>query len=199
MARITVTRETKKKLLAAATSGQSIEIWMFPFIGSDHDFHAELFRTAESVQNWRFLESFSEYRAHQRRVAQPPVVTPSARSLPKISSKAVRPKPQKNRGRQKGRIIQSPPRRKYSAPSRPIVFTQLKSTDFTHCPRCKLRVLKKVLHDHLDLSCPQRGRVDGVVTSLSDDKQKEGTSVDFCRCGEPAMQGDSCCYDHRHT
>ena len=73
MARITITRETKTKLLAAATSGQGIESWMFPFIGSDRDFHAELFRTAEIFQNWRFLEGFTEFRAHQRRAAVPPV------------------------------------------------------------------------------------------------------------------------------
>jgi hypothetical protein len=199
MARITVTRETKTKLLAAAASGQGIEIWMFPFIGSDRDFHAELFRTAESAQNWKFLESFSEFRAHQRRAALPPTVTPSTRSLPKFSNRLVKPKPQKVSSRQKRHIVQSPPRPHYSAPSPPIVFTQLKSTDFTHCPRCKLRVLKKVLHDHLDLSCPQRGQVDGPVTSLANEKKKEGTSVVFCHCGAPAILGDSCCYDHKIT
>ena len=197
MARITVTRETKTKLLAAATSGQSIESWMFPFIGSDRDFHTELFRTAESVQNWRFLEGFSEFRAQQRRAALPPVVRPQARPVPQRAFRP--PKPQTARtykGSPKVRKIQAPPRRQ-PAPEPPIRFYQLKSADFTHCPRCKLRILKKVLHDHLDLSCPQRGQ--GSWTSLSDGKQKHGASVVFCHCGAPAIPGDSCCYDHKVT
>jgi hypothetical protein len=185
MARITVTRETKKELLEAATSGQGIELWMFQFIRCDPEFQAVLFRTAESVQNWRFLENLSEFRAQQRRAALPPVVRP--------------PKPQPTRtikGRPKVRKIQAPPRRQ-PAPEPPIIFYQIKSADFTRCPRCNLRILKKVLHDHLDLSCPQRGR--GSWTSLSDGKQKQGDTVVFCYCGAPAIPGDSCCYDHKVT
>jgi hypothetical protein len=199
MARIAVTRETKTKLLAAATSGQSIEIWMFQFIGCDPEFQAELFRTAESFQNWRFLESLSEFRAQQRRAALPPVIRPLARFLPKREFRSRKPQPARTlKGRSKLRTHQASPRRQ-PAPERPIIFTQLKSTDFTHCPRCKLRLLKKVLSDHLDLSCPQRGRVTGSVTSFSDEKQKVGVSVVFCHCGAPAIPGDSCCYDHKVT
>ena len=200
MARITVTRETKTKLLAAATSGQGIKVWMFQFISCDPEFQAELFRTAESIQNWRFLENLSEFREQQRRAAlPPPVVRPSVRLLPKSAFKPQKLQPVRTfKGRPKVRTHQAPPRRQ-PAPQPAIRFTQLKSTDFTPCPRCKLRVLKKVLHDHLDLSCPHRGRVDGFITSLSDVKQKIGVSVVFCHCGAPAIPGDSCCYDHKIT
>jgi hypothetical protein len=200
MARIIVTREKKKELLTVATRGQGIEIWMFQFIRCDPEFQAELFRTAESVQNWRFLESLSDYRAQQRRASLPTIIRPQTRSVPEIKFRPPKPPQpaQTQKSRPKARIQQVPPRRKL-APQPTIRFTQLKSADFTHCPRCKLRVMKKVLHDHLDLSCPQRGRVDGLVTSLAAEEQKEGVSVVFCRCGAPAMQGDSCCFDHRHT
>jgi hypothetical protein len=199
MTRIIITRERKKQLLAAAISGQGIEIWMFQFIRCDPEFQADLFRTAESVQNWRFLESLSEFRAQQHRAALPPVFKPHAQP---VSQKAFRPpKPQTARvykGRPKIRAQQEPRRRQVA--TRPTIrYTQFNSADFTHCPRCKLRVLKKVLPDHLDLSCPQRGKVDGFVTSLAADEQKEGISVVFCRCGQVAMPGDSCCFDHRHT
>ena len=199
MTRIIVTREKKMELLSAATSGQGIEIWMFQFIRCDPDFQAELFRKAENVQNWQFLESLSEFRAQQRRAAITTVVRPQAQTVPIRSFRPPKPQPtHEPKGRPKVRRQQASSRRQL-APQPVIKFTQLKNADFTHCPRCKLRVLKKVLRDHLDLSCPQRGRVDGLVTSLAAEEQKEGVSVVFCRCGAPAMPGDSCCFDHRHT
>jgi len=194
MARITVTRETKRELLAAATSGQGIEPWMFQFIKCDAEFQAELFRTAESVQNWRFLESLSEFRAQQL-APRPAVVSPPGLPFPTQTFRRPKPQPQRPfKNRPKPRTAQAQPRHKPPAHP-PIKYFSIKEADFTNCPRCKLRILKKVLRDHLDLSCPQRGR--GPWTNLSAGKQKQSSSLVFCHCGAPAIPGDSCCYDHK--
>ena len=205
MAQIGITKETKTKLLDAAANGNGIDSWMFQFIRHDPEFQGVLFRTAENVQNWRFLESLSEYRAQQRRAASPPVASQQSprsgiRRQPAEPWRPHEPKrlpAQKGRHKTRPRTQLPPPLDPKTLP--PHMVSLVTSTTFTNCPRCKLRLLRKVLSDHLELSCPHRGRVDGPVVGLMSTHQKYGTSVVFCRCGAPAIPGDSCCYDHKPT
>ncbi len=208
MAQIGVTRETKAKLLAVATDGQGIETWMFQFISHDPKFQAELFLTAENAKNWRFLESLSDFRAEQRRAVSTAAASASARRFesprnPHRVGRLIKPqrtRPKKHRQKARTRPpspLSLPPFDPATLPSGRVI--RVSSKDFTNCPRCKLRLLKKVLGDHLELSCPHRGRIDGPVVSASSEKQKLGNRIVYCICGAPAIPGDSCCYEHKHT
>lgn len=55
MVKVTVSRETKATLLKAASSGQSVDPWMFQFTRCDKEFQAELVRTAEEAGNKAFF------------------------------------------------------------------------------------------------------------------------------------------------
>jgi hypothetical protein len=170
MARIVVSRETKITLLEAAKSGADVDAVMLRFVSSDLDFQRELFRTAERAKNWRFLERFSKFRADLRGATGKRAGQRFQKQVPRLP-----------------RIRQS------KWPTSP----QFTEQHFTHCPRCNVRLLSKVLTDHLDLACPKRGQ--GPVPDLLPSKQKEGQSVDFCICGKVAIPGDSCCDEHKHT
>ena len=166
MAQIGITRETKTKLLSAAANGLGIDLWLFQFIRHDPEFQGVLFRTAEDAHNWQFLERLSEYRAQQRRAASPPARVPSSRRTD------LRPPPTRPPQRYKPRHPPPPGGRRNQKPLRrppPLPpldpktlprgrVLRVSSRDFKCCPRCGLRVLAKVLNDHLELSCPQRGR-----------------------------------------
>jgi hypothetical protein len=167
MPHVIVSKETKKQLMEAAASQQGIEPWMFPFIAHDTAFQAELFRTAEDLKNWRFLASLSDFRAAQRKAS----VASTSDALEYETGRAPRPpKPAPYRAakrRPAGRVRSAlRPKRPYRPPLNPATLPahlvlQVRAGDFTTCPRCRLRLLKKVLRDHLEMSCPHRGRVEG--------------------------------------
>lgn len=157
--------------MAAASNGHGIDIWMFQFIRHDPAFQGVLFRTAEDAHNWKFLENLSDYRAEQRRAALPPVTPPIQR---RSEFRRPPPRPQRRfkpqravppRGRQKLRLRPPTPSPLDPKTLPPERVMRVSSRAFTHCPRCKLRLLAKVLTDHLELSCPHRGRVDGASGS----------------------------------
>ena len=161
-----ITKETKTKLLSASAGGQGIDLWLFQFIRHDPEFQGVLFRTAEDAHNWQFLERLREYRAQQRRAALPPATVPSPRRTdfrpppprPRQRDKPQRPTPSRGRKNHKPlrRPLALPPLDPKTLPPEKVM--KVSSRDFTFCPRCKLRVFAKVLQDHLELSCPQRGR-----------------------------------------
>jgi hypothetical protein len=201
MARIVISNAKKKKLMEDAESGKDIESWMFEFISHDPGFQAELFRKAETVKNWRFLSSLSDFRAAKQRQA----IAASAAQEAKIRHKerirkkksqrflaSIRRSVRRLRG---PKLWPQPPLDPNTLPAKMVI--RVRSTDFTSCPKCKLHLLKKVLKDHLEFSCPQR--LCGSAVSSSIGRRKSANGIVFCRCGAPAIPGDTCCYDHKHT
>lgn len=145
-------------------NGEGIDSWLFNFIAHDQEFQSVLFRAAEEVKNWQFLENLSDYRAELKRenLAKQPLKTVHARGF---RHRANRSKPfYEPRPAKKGHQTPQKPTRTLS-PLKPQdlpshIVMRVPSNAFTHCPRCKLRLLKKVLTDHLELACPNRGQVD---------------------------------------
>lgn len=200
VSRISVTPATKEQLLTAATQGKGVESWMFLFIRHDPEFQAELFRTAERAQNWRFLESFSQFRAQQRKATPPPVARLKTEASTYKTAGKTAPQHAKARERHNKRRAQrrSPPRKVFpTRPTRPL--TQASDAEFLNCPLCGLRLLNRVLQDHMELSCRHRRQTGGIVPDSLGGKHSNGISILYCRCGAPAIPGDSCCYNCKHT
>lgn len=219
MPQIGVTKETKTKLLSDAQNGLGIDGWLFQFIRHDPEFQGELFRTAENAQNWRFLECLCQYREQERRTAFerlgqsriPPrkVVSTQLKSRSKPTEsrsknrkppKGIKPTPHQPRHDKRKTTpaqISGPPIDPKTLPPDKVIRVQ--SNAFTLCSKCGIRLLKTVLNDHLELSCPHRGRIEGPLVNLSSETQKVGVNIVYCRCGVPAIPGDVACYDHKHT
>ncbi len=189
MARIIFSKDTKLKLQQVARSGQVVESWMPQFIRCDNELQAELFRIAENAKNWSFLESFVVFRANQKpqatrtkQIRRP--VPPTSNHIPRVSRKTIE---------------------KYSSkqevkPEFKTARIQYAEHDFTHCPNCKVRLLKTVLPDHLDLACRERGKNTGII--FDDPVQKQGDNLVLTRCEATgcranAIPGDAFCYDHK--
>lgn len=221
MGGVGVSKETQKKLLAAAANGEAIEVWMFNFIRCDSSFHAQLFQTAEAAQNWRFLESLSEFRTQRRNAAYAKLAevssTPSRPRQTRISlpeSKKQQARPPRGRAGRPG-ASQSPPKDKKrqdrsllppipssnphheEAAFVPPNAREVTAADFILCPQCKkVRVLKKVLNDHMELSCPERGRARFPLPSLSPEQTKALGKCRACDCPRDAVAGGDWCHDH---
>jgi len=204
MAQVIVSRETKAKLLQHAGGGQAIESWMFTFIRYDAQFQAELFQTAETANNWQFLLGLSDFRAQQKKLLSVTKVSYSEKSLgfhkkpiPREKWKPIKLKKPRAKLRQLKRL-DLPPFDPTTLPISQII--QIHKSDWTNCPECKRRLLKKVLNDHLDMTCPNRGKSKNRIVSLSEDKPRKSSSgIVFCYCGQRAMQNEIFCYDHKHT
>ena len=208
MAHVLVSKDTKKQLLHAAANQEGIEPWMFSFISHDPDFQAQLFRAAEEVKNWRFLASLTAFRAAQQEEAkltrQPP---PTRRKSTRVRQRTYAAPPRRtgpsrrqlrrHRQRTTSQPTFGPPINPASLPAGLVL--RVRPEDFTNCPRCKLRLLKFVLQDHLDLSCPFRGRVEGGTLAPGPKSKRGSSGIVFCPCGKRAAIGDTVCYDHKHT
>jgi hypothetical protein len=90
MANVIITKETRKRLLAAASSGQSISVLDFLLTRGDRDFQAELVAVATQAKNELFFQSLSQFLATQqkkysKRPAKQPKPKPQMRLSPKFS------------------------------------------------------------------------------------------------------------------
>ena len=92
MAHVIITKETRKRLLLAASSGQSVAALEFILTRWDSEFQAELIGVAENAKNTLFFQGLDRFLAGQKRDYRR-----SAHSLPKpkktTSKRKLTPKP----------------------------------------------------------------------------------------------------------
>jgi hypothetical protein len=164
---------------------------MFRFIRHDAEFQGVLFRTAEDAKNLRFLESLSDYREQQRRAALPPV-------SPRIQQRSEFRRPPARPQRRSKPQHSLPPRSRQNLPVRPPArlpldpktlpperVMRVSSAAFRDCPRCKIRLLAKVLqtiwswraHTEAELMVD---RVTGVHLGLDNRMMDIGVRGDVC-------------------
>jgi hypothetical protein len=67
MAKVIITKETRTRLLSAASSGEAIASLDFMLTRGDRDFQAELVRVAKQAKNELFLQSLDRFLAQQNK------------------------------------------------------------------------------------------------------------------------------------
>jgi hypothetical protein len=191
MAKIIVSKSTKEQMLAAAHSGKVIEGWMNQFIRTDSEFQKELFCVAENAKNWRFIDKLIDFRDAQR----------NAFANAKANATKQKQKPPKRTPHKYvfKKTPKEPPLDPRTLP--PNLVQTVSKKDFANCPECGLHLLEKALHDHLEISCPNRGK----KNIPSDDEGRkilEVNGMTLCRavnCNAFAIPGDMYCNDHKHN
>ena len=192
MARIIVSKSTTEQMLTAAKSGKVIEGWMDQFIRTDSEFQKELFCVAENAKNWRFIDRLIDFRNAQRNAFANAklYVTKQKQKKPKQTPRKYNFK----------KIPREPPLDPRTLPSHLVQIVSEK--DFANCPECGLHLLKKALPDHLEISCPHRGK--RTIPSDDDESEKilEVNGITLCHavnCNAFAIPGDMYCNDHKHN
>lgn len=67
MAKVIITKETRKRLLLAASSGKSIAALDFMLTRGDREFQAELVKVAKEANNEVFFESLDRFLAEKKK------------------------------------------------------------------------------------------------------------------------------------